>query len=794
MTAGDQSCKQTAADSSTLCSSQFTQSMANQVPNPMSQGPLPSGNEICADRPSFIHSNPVSTGPIPLRRKRGKHGPEARIAPLEENPVTQAMKSYINRLGEPVFLPAVGMEFNSAKEAKDFYNLYSWEIGFGIRKGRNRTNENNYMTRQDLVCSCEGLPTNINASSCRTGCKAMIRLHRSSDHGWVISRVETKHNHPLSATYGENKQWPSHSEIDPMTKDFVQKLRENNIPIGRVCSILGVHGCQAVQPIRREAVRSLCARLAQENIKDDIGKTVKLLQEMKRSDVGMDITFAVDDDGKITSLLWCTGKNRSDYAKFGDVVTFDTTYRTNLYNLPFGLFVGVNNHFQSIVFGGVLLTSERIEDFEWCFNNFVEIMGDQCQAMASAIKSTLKNTRHRWCRWHVLRKTKQKVGPPYSKHSNFKKEFNKLVTEETMVNRFERKWRQLIRKYNLENNQFLQRLYKYRSKWAKPYFMDIFCAGMTSTQRSESANHMLKQFIQRSAPMHMFVRKFNEFQMDRNDQEGKEVHLTKQMRRKRRVGVPIERHAESIYTRRMYDKFYNELYSSGGYVIKSKDNDGNFEVAHSYTDGNPDQVCYKVRYDGGDNVYCQCGLYEHMGMLCRHSLKVLVHLDVKEVPSGNIMPRWLKNDPEPETSISATRRPDISGASVNVLKKRALLNCILQVAYGPDDISDEAFTQAMSVVDSLVVRTTSSSTATLQSPITDNNTNYKQSVAPPSVPMPKSSSTIRCPDRPINTGRPPHSTLKSWKDQQKRARCASTDEENPREAKTRRIVDVMAFE
>jgi hypothetical protein len=61
--------------------------------------------------------------------------------------------------------------------------------------------------------------------------------------------------------------------------------------------------------------------------------------------------------------------------------------------------------------------------------------------------------------------------------------------------------------------------------------MDIFCvrAGMTSTQRSESANHMLKQFIQRSAPMHMFVRKFNEFQSDRNDEEEKEVHVTKQV-------------------------------------------------------------------------------------------------------------------------------------------------------------------------------------------------------------------------------------------------------------------------
>jgi hypothetical protein len=57
------------------------------------------------------------------------------------------------------------------------------------------------------------------------------------------------------------------------------------------------------------------------------------------------------------------------------VVTFDTTYRTNLYNLPFGIFVGVNNHYQSIIFGGVLLRHERTEDFEWEFSNFIEIMG-----------------------------------------------------------------------------------------------------------------------------------------------------------------------------------------------------------------------------------------------------------------------------------------------------------------------------------------------------------------------------------------------------------------------------------
>ncbi|CAD6264318.1 unnamed protein product [Miscanthus lutarioriparius] len=309
-----------------------------------------------------------------LKSKRGKHGPEARISAMEESAITQAMRTSSSRPGEPVFLPAVGMEFNSAKEAKDFYNLYSWEIGLGIRKGRNRVNDNNFTTRQDFVCSCEGLCPNSRAATCRTGCKAMIRLHRTGDHGLVISRLHLQHNHPCSATHGQNKQWLSHRDIDPMTKD-VQKLRENNIPIGRVCSILRVHGTRSEIPVRKEAVRSLCARIVQDNIKDDIGKTLGLLEQMKRNDVGMEISFKLHEDGKIKLMLWCTGKNRADYAKFGDVVTFDTTYRTNLYNLPFGLFVGVNNHFQSIVLGGVLLTTEKVEDFEWAFSKFVEIMG-----------------------------------------------------------------------------------------------------------------------------------------------------------------------------------------------------------------------------------------------------------------------------------------------------------------------------------------------------------------------------------------------------------------------------------
>ena len=152
--------------------------------------------------------------------------------------------------------------------------------------------------------------------------------------------------------------------------------------------------------------------------------------------------------------------------------------------------------------------------------------------MAKAIRTTLKHTRHCWCRWHVLKKAKQKLGNVYSKYSGFKKEFNKLITDETCKDEFEWKWSSLTEKYKLQDNEYMKRLFYYRRMWAKPYSVDVFCTGMTSTQRSESANHMLKQMIQLEAPMHQFAAKFNELQSTRTDDKDKQIHITKQVCRK----------------------------------------------------------------------------------------------------------------------------------------------------------------------------------------------------------------------------------------------------------------------
>jgi hypothetical protein len=155
---------------------------------------------------------------------------------------------------------------------------------------------------------------------------------------------------------------------------------------------------------------------------------------------------------------------------------------------------------------------------------------DQCQAMRNAIVAELPETRHRWCKWHVMKKAKESLGVVYTKSCQFKRKLHELIDEVVVEEEFESRWFGLISEFKLESNDFMERAYKNRTMWAKPYFRETFCAGMTSTQRSESANHMLKTYIARASPIHLFVKQYSRLVADREEEEGREEHATKQVR------------------------------------------------------------------------------------------------------------------------------------------------------------------------------------------------------------------------------------------------------------------------
>ena len=66
----------------------------------------------------------------------------------------------------------------------------------------------------------------------------------------------------------------------------------------------------------------------------------------------------VDGENHSTNLIWVDPNCLMAYSNFGDVVSFDTTYRTNRYVMPFVPVTGVNHRYQSVLFRFALTRDE----------------------------------------------------------------------------------------------------------------------------------------------------------------------------------------------------------------------------------------------------------------------------------------------------------------------------------------------------------------------------------------------------------------------------------------------------
>ena len=44
-----------------------------------------------------------------------------------------------------------------------------------------------------------------------------------------------------------------------------------------------------------------------------------------------------------------------------------------------------------------------------------------------------------------------------------------------------------------------------------------------------------------------------------------------------------------------------------------------------------------------DEFKCECGMFEHYGMVCSHALKVMIHLKLHELPAKHVLKRWTRD-------------------------------------------------------------------------------------------------------------------------------------------------------
>jgi hypothetical protein len=109
-------------------------------------------------------------------------------------------------------------------------------------------------------------------------------------------------------------------------------LRENKVSLTKVHCIMGsMFGSMHNNPVSKRSIRAICAQIAKEQMDGDVRKTLAIFREIRAEGPGFQFSVDLDENKKIRTLLWITGKSRDQFQCFGNVISFDTTYCTNIY-------------------------------------------------------------------------------------------------------------------------------------------------------------------------------------------------------------------------------------------------------------------------------------------------------------------------------------------------------------------------------------------------------------------------------------------------------------------------------
>ncbi|KAI9195509.1 hypothetical protein LWI28_015637 [Acer negundo] len=252
--------------------------------------------------------------------------------------------------------PKKGMEFNSLEDLLSYYKSYGKKCGFGVMTKRTERGEDQTIRYVTLACARGGKARNrtFNVDNPRptgkTKYKAKINALRS-DGKLRLTTVHNIHNHSLS----------------PKKSHFFRCNREVSDAVKRVLDTNDMAGVQMNKsfgslvigtgrfenlPFLEKDCRNYIDKARHLRLgSGGTGALREYFVRMQYKNLGFFALMDLDDDGRLKNVFWADPRSRAAYQYFGDVVTFNTTYLTNKYGMPFAPFVGVSHHGQSILLG-----------------------------------------------------------------------------------------------------------------------------------------------------------------------------------------------------------------------------------------------------------------------------------------------------------------------------------------------------------------------------------------------------------------------------------------------------------
>lgn len=358
--------------------------------------------------------------------------------------------------------------------------------------------------------------------------------------------------------------------------------------------------------------------------------------------------YTVDEENRLANLFWADSVARLDYHYFGDVLAFDSMYKTNEYGKPLVMLVGVNNHYATCFFGCALLVDETIETYTWVLETFlsamnnkrpISIVTDGDRAMRKAIKKVIPEARHRLCVWHLQRNAQSHV----RNKPNFTKVFTKCIFEYFTPTEFDKLWWNMVEAEGLQNNDWVNKIYSKRDRWAETFLRGHFFADTRTTQRCEGMNAYMNRFLQQKLKLQEFVR-----QIDRALSRTRYKELEQTFKTKHSSSLisshlqSLEKHAESIYTRNLFFMVREQIRKEPQFLVSTCVTIVERQVYQLTRYGQADKRWTVVYYPKEQRFECACMEFESSGIPCCHLFCVMKSLHLSEIPASLLNRRWSK--------------------------------------------------------------------------------------------------------------------------------------------------------
>lgn len=566
--------------------------------------------------------------------------------------------------GDTNLEPYEGMEFESEEAAKAFYNSYARRVGFSTRVSMSRrSRRDGAIIQRSFVCAKEGFRVDKEKpgrdgrvkrprAETRVGCKAMLVVKIQDSSRWVVSGFVKEHNHELVPP-DKVHCLRSHRHVSGAAKSLIDTLQGAGIgPSGIMSALIKEYGGISNVGFTERDCRNYMRSSRQRTLGGDTQLLLDYLRNMQAENPAFVYAVQGDEDQCMSNIFWADPKARMNYTYFGDTVTFDTTYRSNRYRLPFAPFTGVNHHGQPVLFGCALLINESEASFVWLFKTWlaamsgrppVSITTDHDRVIRLAVTQVFPVTRHRFCKWHIFKECQEKLSHVLSGHPNFEAELHKCVNLTESIEEFESCWFSLIDRYYLREHEWLQTVFSDRRQWVPVYLRDTFFAEMSITQRSDSMNSYFDGYVNASTTLQLFVKQYEKALESRYEKEVKADYDTINTSPSLKTPSPMEKQAAELYTRKLFMKFQEELVETLTFLATKVEDQDAISIYRVAKFGESHKA-YFVRFNVREmKATCSCQMFEFSGLLCRHILTVFRVTNVLTLPSRYVLKRWTRN-------------------------------------------------------------------------------------------------------------------------------------------------------